>query len=114
MSWLLPGFGHVRVGQKSKGLLMGAAVIAMFALGLMLSSGHAIDRPLRSAWWIGEVLFGGGTLFATFVTAPWPEGEPSAYIDHGIALCTVAGFMNVIVMIDAYTVAEGKATGGEQ
>ncbi len=108
VSWLLPGSGHVMLGQRDKGILVGAATLLMVGLGLWLSQGHGIDRPLRSAWWIGEVLFGGGTLFATLVTAPWEEGPPGLYLDHGVAICTVAGFMNLIVMIDAYTIAEER------
>lgn len=105
-SWVLPGAGHWLAGQKNKGVLVGVAVLLMFALGLLLSSGHAVDRPLRSAWWIPQVLVGSGTAFTTFVTAPLEEGPPGTWIDHGVAMCAVAGFMNLIVMIDAYTVAE--------
>lgn len=109
LSWLVPGAGHVAAGQRDKGVLVCAAVLIMFALGLLLSQGHGIDRPLRSAWWIPQSLFGGGTLFATLVTAPLEEGPPAPWIDHGVALCAVAGLMNLIVMIDAYTVAESGA-----
>ena len=109
LSWLLPGSGHVAVGQKDKGILVGVAVIAMFALGLVLSYGHGVDRPLRSAWWIPQILFGGGTAFTSVVTAPMEEGAPSPFMDHGVAMCAVAGLMNLVVMIDAYTIAESKA-----
>ena len=34
LSWLLPGLGHAKAGQKDKGLLVGAAVTIVFALGL--------------------------------------------------------------------------------
>ena len=41
---------------------------------------------------------------------PSPYGhkfsEFPAYMDLGVALCAVAGFMNVILMVNAYTVAE--------
>lgn len=113
LSWMLPGAGHALCGQRNKGLLLGAAVVTMFALGLALASGDAVDRPLRSAWWIPQALFGGGTMFAALVTAPWPEGPVGDWFDHGVAMCAVAGLMNLIVMIDAYTVAEdaGKVSG---
>ncbi len=111
VSWLVPGAGHVMAGQRQKGLLVGGAVVAVFALGLLVSSGHGVDRPQLSAWWIGEVLFGGGTLFCSLVTAPMRYADLPDMFDLGVALCTVAGFMNLIVMIDAYTVAEGVAEG---
>jgi hypothetical protein len=106
LSWLVPGLGHARAGQKDKGMLMGAAVLVVFALGLVFSHGHAVDRATYSVWWIGQNLFGGGSLFAALVTAPMRmEGAP-LHLDLGIVLCTVAGLMNLVVMVDAYTVAE--------
>lgn len=106
LSWLVPGLGHARAGQKDKGLLMGAAVLIVFAMGLLFSHGHAVDRATASVWWIGQNLCGGGSLFAALVTGPLRmEGAP-ANLDLGVILCTVAGLMNLVVMVDAYTVAE--------
>lgn len=109
LSWLLPGLGHARAGQRDKGMLMGAAVVILYAMGLFFSAGHAVDRANASVWWIGQNLFGGGSLFAALVTGPWRMEEPVVQLDLGIVLCTVAGLMNLVVMVDAYTVAERSA-----
>lgn len=106
LSWLVPGLGHVRAGQKDKGLLMGAAVVIVFAMGLLFSHGHGVDRAEASVWWIGQNLFGGGSLFAALVTGPWERVGAPQELDLGIVLCTVAGLMNLVVMVDAFTVAE--------
>ncbi|MBL9079675.1 MAG: hypothetical protein JNL08_19380 [Planctomycetes bacterium] len=106
LSWLVPGLGHARAGQRDKGMLLGAAVVAVFALGLVFSHGHAVDRATYSVWWIAQNLFGGGSLFAALVTGPMRMvGEPPD-LPLGVVLCTVAGLMNLVVMVDAYTVAE--------
>lgn len=109
LSWLVPGLGHLRAGQKEKGLLMGFAVVAVFTMGLLFSNGHAVDRADASVWWIGQNLFGGGSLFASLVTAPWQRNGMPFDLDLGIVLCTVAGLMNLVVMVDAFTVAERTA-----
>lgn len=106
LSWLVPGLGHAQAGQKDKGLLLGIAVATVFALGLFFSGGHACDRAQYSVWWIGQNLFGGGSLFASLVTGPMRTGATPIDLDLGIVLCTVAGLMNLVVMCDAYTVAE--------
>ncbi|MFY9344148.1 MAG: DUF6677 family protein [Planctomycetota bacterium] len=106
LSWLVPGLGHARAGQKDKGMLMGGAVVAVFAMGLLFSQGHAFDRATASVWWIGQNLFGGGSLFAALVTAPMRMQGAPANLDLGVVLCTVAGLMNLVVMVDAFTVAE--------
>jgi hypothetical protein len=105
LSWLVPGLGHARAGQRDKGLVLGFAVVIVFAAGLLFSGGHAVDRATYSAWWIGQNLFGGGSLFAALVTAPLRIEGPMD-LQLGVVLCTVAGFMNLVVMVDAFTVAE--------
>lgn len=106
LSWLVPGLGHARAGQKDKGLLLGAAVLAVFALGLLVSHGHACDRATASVWWIGQNLCGGGSLFAALTTGPLRMESAPEHLSLGVVLCTVAGLMNLVVMVDAYTVAE--------
>ena len=106
LSWLVPGLGHAKAGQKDKGVIMGLAVVIVFALGLVFSGGHAVDRGQYQVWWIGQNLFGGGSLFASLVTGPMQNNGAQLDLDLGIVLCTVAGLMNLVVMCDAYTVAE--------
>jgi TM2 domain-containing membrane protein YozV len=106
VSWLVPGLGHVMAGQRGKGILMGGAVVTVFALGMLFSMGHAVDRAIASVWWIGESLFGGGALFAALVTAPVEMDTFPEHLDLGTVLCTVAGLMNLVVMVDAFTVTE--------
>ena len=106
LSWLVPGLGHARAGQKDKGVLLGAAVLAVFALGLLVSHGHDCDRATASVWWIAQNLCGGGSLFAALVTGPLRMESAPEHLSLGVVLCTVAGLMNLVVMVDAYTVAE--------
>jgi hypothetical protein len=106
LSWLVPGLGHARAGQRDKGAVMGLAVVIVFTMGLLFAHGHAIDRANASVWWIAQNLFGGGSLFAALVTGPMRMESAPANLDLGIVLCTVAGLMNLVVMVDAYTVAE--------
>jgi hypothetical protein len=109
LSWLLPGLGHALAGQKSKGWLMGAAVAIVFALGLLVSRGHGVDRQFFGLWWSGAALFGPGLLVVSLWTAPLQiTGEIPPLLDYGVALCTCAGLMNAMVMSDAYTVAEQR------
>jgi Family of unknown function (DUF6677) len=109
LSWIVPGLGHVRAGQRDKGLLVGACVLLVFLVGLVASGGHAVDRAQMPVWWMGQNLFGGGSLFCAIVTAPWHMTHDSNGLDLGIVLTTVAGMMNLVVMVDAYAVAERSA-----
>lgn len=110
ISWLLPGVGHALAGQRGKGLLVGGAVAIVYAIGMLATEGHAVDRAIASVWWVGQSLFGGGALFAALVTAPVPMGpEFPEHLELGTNLCTVAGLMNLVVMVDAFTAAERRS-----
>ncbi len=110
VSWLVPGVGHALAGQRGKGLLMGGAVAIVFAIGMVFAEGHAVDRAVASVWWVGQSLFGGGALFAALVTAPVEMGPAfPENLELGTNLCTVAGLMNLVVMVDAYTAAERRS-----
>ncbi|MEZ5964707.1 MAG: DUF6677 family protein [Planctomycetota bacterium] len=109
-SWVVPGAGHAMAGQKSKGVVMGVAVAVVFALGMVISSGHGVDRQYFGLWWSGAALFAPGLLVASLWTQPleW-GGEISPLLEYGVALCTCAGLMNAMIMSDAFTVAEHGA-----
>jgi hypothetical protein len=106
LSWIVPGLGQARAGQRDKGVLMGLAVLAVFAAGLAFSHGHAVDRGIYDVWWIGQNLCGGGSLVAALATGAMRMEAAPPNLDLGIVLCTVAGLMNLVVMVDAYTIAE--------
>lgn len=109
LSWLVPGLGHARAGQRDKGLLMGGAVLLVFAIGMVASGGHGVDRADASVWWMAQNLFGGGSLFAALVTGPLERVSEPMDLQMGVVLTCVAGLMNLVVMVDAYTVAERTA-----
>ena len=64
---------------------------------------------------------GAGAVAAALVTGPMRVTSTPLELDLGVILCTVAGLMNLVVMCDAFTVAErsvffvpldGEAGGG--
>lgn len=108
-SWLLPGSAHWLLGQRDKGLLVGGATLLVSCAGVLLSLGHAIDRPLSPAYWIADSLSAPGCLLSAFVTGPWRYTDPlPPLLDIGTMLCAVAGFMNLLVLLDAYSIAEAR------
>lgn len=110
MSWILPGSGHYMAGQRDKAYLMGGAVIVMFLIGLIASDFVTVDRGLHNAYWIPQSLFGGGILTSGLGLGVLeiPDPIPQRY-SLGYTLTAVAGLMNLVVMVDAYTVVDKAA-----
>ncbi len=109
LSWLVPGAGHWMLGQKHKGILLLGSIVFLFVLGLVFSGFTGTDRAQLYWWWAGQIFFGGGTVPATMILGPLPVTETGAFVDLGVTLLTVAGLMNLIVIVDAYSVAEARA-----
>src|SRR5690606_28791725 len=104
LTWMVPGSGHFLLGQRSKGLLTGAAVLIVFGLGLFFGGGHSVERSSYTLWWAGQALCGIGALFAALVTAPGRMTEFPESLDLGYVLATCAGLMNLMLMTDAFTI----------
>ncbi|MBK9384993.1 MAG: hypothetical protein IPN34_09285 [Planctomycetes bacterium] len=109
LSWILPGAGQFWLGQRGKGVLAGSAVVALFALGVVFSGGTCVQRGEYYFYWAGQMLLGLPAALASlaFWDAGLHEFWPKA--DLGLLLATSAGLLNVLLILNAYTVGERLA-----
>lgn len=109
LSWLVPGAGQFWLGQRGKGVLAGGALIALFALGVAFSGGTCVQRGEYYFYWAGQMLLGLPAAAASlaFSTAGLEVYWPKA--DLGLLLATSAGLLNVLLILNAYTVGERLA-----
>jgi hypothetical protein len=102
--WLIPGAGHVYGGSWRKGVFFFLAILTLLAIGMYLGGG-TVFQP-NQLWFFPQLFAGGPGL------ALWPI---SAYIgtamgidwadrlhETGTLYTAVAGFLNALVMMDAY------------
>ena len=102
LAWLLPGAGHCYLGRKGKGIYFFVLITTAYVLGLFLAGfcNVSIDRfPWHYA---GEIFYGGATLIVQVLTEGVQVGEFNRFLEHGTLITTVAGLLNVVVMVDCY------------
>jgi hypothetical protein len=58
LAWLVPGLGHMMIGQKARGLVFLVAIHGLFALGLLLAGIRAINPPEQAIWTYTQYLTG--------------------------------------------------------
>ena len=110
MAWAVPGAGHLWLGRRQKGITFLVALCLMYAFGLWIDgrifpfewsqplvAGMAfadlgIGLPYFIAWAAGA---GGGNVIATTY-------------EYGNAFLIVAGLMNLLVVLDAFDVVQGR------
>jgi hypothetical protein len=44
-SWVLPGLGYLLIGQRKRGLVVGVAIVLLFALGLLIGGVRVLEVP---------------------------------------------------------------------
>ncbi len=110
VGWLVPGGGHLIQKRWIRGLLLMAAIVLMFLIGLAMrgkvyspNTGDILDI----LGFIGDV--GTGGLY--IVTKALDAGQGAihrATADYGTKYIIVSGLLNIISVVDAYHIAIGK------
>jgi hypothetical protein len=108
--WLIPGAGHLIQKRWGRGLLLMAAILCMFVLGLLMegklyspNTGDILDM----LGFVGDI--GAGGLYIAGKALNAGSGNIArATADYGTKYLIVAGLLNIISAVDAYHIAIGK------
>lgn len=109
-AWLVPGAGHLWLGRVQKGLVFLIALPLMFATGLWLEGRlfpFQLSEPLVALAAIADLGIGIPYFIAKALGAG--EGRVVALTyEYGNAFIIVAGLLNMLVVLDAFDVAQGR------
>lgn len=64
LSWLVPGLGHILIGQKARGMIFLVTLHGLFALGLLIGGIRAINPADQPIWRYTQFLTGWPMLVA--------------------------------------------------
>ena len=102
LAWLVPGAGHYYIGRKGKAVYFFVLITSAYALGLILAKFCCVNID-RFPWhYAGEIFYGSATLIVQLLTKDLLVGGFNRFLDHGTLIVTVAGLLNVVVMVDFY------------
>jgi hypothetical protein len=109
-AWAVPGAGHLWLGRAQKGLIFLIALPSMFATGLWLEGRlfpFDLGQPLVALAAFADI--GMGLPFFAAKAAGFGAGDVVAQsFEYGNAFLIVAGLLNMLVVLDAFDVAEGR------
>lgn len=105
LTWICPGLGHLYLGRRGKAAYFFALVVGLFVVGMAFADFHNVSLERHPYFFIAYALLAGPTALAVLLTGTIPV-ETDVNPDLGCLLSAVAGLLNVLVMIDAYTIAE--------
>jgi hypothetical protein len=109
--WLVPGLGHVLQGRVKRGAVVALVLIGLFAAGCLLSEGTNLSRERHFYFWSGQFLMGLPAAVAEFASGRpvWDHEIP--LLDYGLFYASLAGLLNLLVLIDVYGWQESKLLG---
>lgn len=114
LGWLLPGAGHIYLGRRYRGALLGGAALITFLFGIMM----------RGAFFEGQggdllttlIYYGGsfanklaGLPYYLAVWLGYDQPDVAGHVhDYGTKFLVGAGLMNLLSLVDAYEIAVGE------
>jgi TM2 domain-containing membrane protein YozV len=110
-AFVIPGAGHFYLGKRGRGAAFFAIVVVLFVLGIALDG--ALYGPATSGGSLirlGAALasVGAGALYV-IANAFGPHGDmTSITVEYGTAFIVTAGLMNLLLVLDAFDIAEGR------
>ena len=109
-AWLIPGAGHLWQGRLQKGLTFLMTLPLMFATGLWLE-GRIFPfqpaEPLVALAAIADIGIGVPYFIAKALGAGGGRVVALTY-EYGNAFIIVAGLLNMLVVLDAFDIAQGR------
>ena len=110
MAWLVPGLGHLWIGRRQKGMVFLLALSAMFAVGIWLKGRlfpFQLSEPLVALMAFADLGLGVPHIIARALGVDRGEVIAITY-DYGNAFIIVAGLLNMLVVLDAFDIAQGR------
>lgn len=110
--WMVPGLGHWLMGKRSKGLFLFSVITATYLFGLWaigFSHPRFHENPL---YYFGR--FGSGFMLALsfILSSPaHPIPEMMNWFDIGMLYSSVAGLLNLVVVLNIVTLYLNDADG---
>ena len=109
-AWVVPGAGHLWLGRVQKGLTFLVALPMMFAIGLWLEGQlfpFELGQPLVVLAAFADIGIG-VPYFAAKAMGIGAGRVIAQSFEYGNAFLIVAGLLNMLVVLDAFDVAEGR------
>lgn len=109
LALILPGAGHFYLGRRRRAAAFFAIVIVMFLIGVLIHGKVYTPergRPLTLLASVGSMGVGIPYFIARSLR---PFGEVlSITFEHGTAFTLTAGLMNLLLVLDAFDIAERR------
>jgi hypothetical protein len=113
LAWLIPGAGHFALKEKTRAIIIFAAIVPTFCAGLYIGSIGVIDTLGPTPWYVyaSQIMTSPMVKVLAWITAGggyptygWPNEVGQIYT-------STAGLLNLLCIVNAIYLAYLRATG---
>ncbi|MEO8033713.1 MAG: DUF6677 family protein [Acidobacteriota bacterium] len=111
-AYFIPGAGHFYLGYRARAIAFFCIVVTLFVIGVSIDG--ALYSPFNSGGAILRLLAGLGSMGAGAIyflggAMPGLHGDmTSITYEYGTAFTITAGLMNLLLVLDAFDLSEGR------
>lgn len=102
LAWVIPGAGHLVIGQKARGTIFLLTIHILFALGLFIGGVRAIRPEDQPIWSYAQFMVGWPMVASSVLQKQQTvisKDSPKLH-EVGAVYCGIAGMLNLLVMFD--------------
>ena len=107
LAFFIPGAGHLYLGKRDRAVVFSIIIVFMFVTGLWLEGRIYVPEPGKPLSVLASFAsMGAGTLYiAARALGPLGNNASITY-EYGTAFTLTAGLMNLLVILDAFDIAQ--------
>jgi hypothetical protein len=111
LAYLVPGAGHLYLGRRMRAITFFLIVVLLFVIGVAIDGdlytiGQANGSVLRMLAALGSL--GSGIIYWVAAGMGVHGDVTSITFEHGTAFTITAGLMNLLLVVDAFDIAQGR------
>ena len=111
LAYLIPGAGHLYLGKRARAITFFVIIVLLFVIGIAIDGDlytitHSGGSLLRLLAALGSM--GSGIMYFIAAAIGVQGDVTSITYEHGTAFTITAGLMNLLLMLDAFDIAEGR------
>lgn len=118
LGFVIPGAGHISIGQVGRGLVFGITILALFAGGMLIGGVQGVSPSDQPIWRVTQMMAFGPYMLGTFLKSI--HGNDARAVldffpklrDVGSVYCGIAGMLNMLVLFDAFVRINGLRRPG--
>jgi len=116
LTWILPGAGHIYIGERARGIILMATIAVTFWTGVAIGGvKNTVNMDERWLWFLGQICAGGHTLTAMAIGNAIPDppiGQEATRKAFGreeeisVVYTAICGMLNILIVFDVLVRAE--------